>query len=273
MPTRTKQIILGGFLIYLVIFTYVVLTTIHQEMRPGLKANGDNALYMFFYLQPFGLRDSLFINFGSIAIIPILSTYYFIHMKNNNELFHLLQRIGYQKFIQMVVGKSFLVASIFSLIVNIYELILINWFYAPLSFSGKSQFLLTSKLIYFSSNGWVNLLTYIVLAAIGWGIYTVFILALGLFIRKNALYVPLGIVFGLGTILLDEVVLISMNKGTIQFANILAAPNLFSPGQLVIGGQNPPLGLWATYVIIVGIYALLIFALIKFWHKKQERGA
>lgn len=69
MPKRTKQIVFGGFLIYLVIFTYVVLTTIHQEMHPGLKVNGDNALYMFFYLQPFGLRDSLFINFGSIAII------------------------------------------------------------------------------------------------------------------------------------------------------------------------------------------------------------
>lgn len=271
MPKKTQRMISVVVFIYLIILTCIVLTTINQEIRSGQRLSSDSALYMFFYIQPFGLRDSFFMNFVSITVIPILSSYYFVFIKNNNEIYNFIQRIGYKRFIKMMLIRIFLFSSSLSIIVNILELILINWFYAPLSFNKLSLFLLESKINHFSTNSFVELLTYISLSAMGWGIYTIFILSIGLIVKKNSLYMPLGIVVGLGSILLT-VAIGSQGKWITQFLNIIAIPNLISPGQLIIAGTKPPLGILLTFFLSAMLYSFFTYILIEKWCKNRKFG-
>lgn len=271
MSKRTKKIVITGMLLYLLLITYIVMVAIKEEMRPNLKFNVDNAIYMFSYVQPFGFSDSFLITqILPFLVIPVFSSFYLIFIKNNNELNNVIQRIGYNTFLKKSVLKIFSAASLFSLIVELYEIILINWFYFPFAFTSNSLFL--SERASFSSNSLVHLMLYILTSSIGWGIFSVLIFAIGLYISKNIIYIIIGPIVGFMTILLPILAGVN-NKILVFIANLILSPALVSPGQINIASQNPPLGLLWTWIIIAVLYSLVAFLLIKLWHKKQLRGA
>lgn len=271
MSKRTKQIVIVGMLIYLLLITYVVFASIKEEMRPGLKFNVDNAIYMFSYVQPFGVGENFLITqILPFLLIPVLSSFYLIFIKNNNELSNVIQRIGYSNFLKQSVLKVFTIASLFSLIIELYELILINWFYSPLAFTKNSLFL--SDRASFSHNSLVHLIMYILTSSIGWGIFSILIFAIGLFVSKNVVYILVGPIVAMIMILVPILGGVN-NKILVFIANIIVTPALTSPGQVNIASQNPPLGLFLTWIIIAVIYSLVAFLLVKLWHQKQLRGA
>lgn len=271
MTKRTKQIVIVGMLVYLLLITYVVMASIKEEMRPNLKFNVDNAIYMFSYVQPFGVGENLLITqILPFLVIPVFSSFYLIFIKNNNELSNVIQRIGYKNFLSKSVLKVFSLASLFSLVIELYEIVLINWFYFPFAFTNNSLFL--NERASFSSNSLVHLMLYILTSSIGWGIFSVLIFAIGLYIGKNVIYIIIGPVVGLMMILLPVLGGIN-NKMLVFIANLIFSPALIAPGQVNIASQNPPLGLFLTWIIIALIYSSLAFLLISFWQKKQLRGA
>ncbi|TSO26965.1 hypothetical protein [Lactobacillus sp. LL6] len=270
MTKRTKKIIVIGALIYFVLTTYMVLAAIKEELRPGLKFDVDNGIYMFLGVQPFGFADDGFItSMMPLLLIPVFSSFYIIFIKNNNGITNIIQRIGYKKYLQTSVLHVFSFASVFALGVQLYEIVLINWFYSPFAFTSNS--LVVSQRPHFTSNSLIHLIAYLITSSVGWGIFAVLIFAIGLFIKKNAIYLISGAVVGLALMLFFA--LFPINSITVFVANITTIFNLIAPGQVSIHSQFPPLGLPLTWIIIAIIYASVSFLLIKLWYKKQLRGA
>ena len=267
MTKRTKKIIVIGMLFYLIVVTYCIFAAIKDEQ--GVRLSNTSAITMFYYIQFSGVDSSLTKDVLNLLIISGLSSFYIIFMKNNNQFNNIIQRVGYKKFFLKSIVNVFCTVSLLTVFVYLYELIVINWFYFPLNFSGTilpGEFAAT-----FSSNFGVQTIWYILSSSIGWGIFAVLIFSIGLFIKKNAIYLILSAIVGLALIMF--IFLLPINSFTIFLANITIILNLIAPGQVSIHSQFPPLGLPLTWVIIAIIYASVSFLLIKLWYKKQLRGA
>ncbi|MGQ5708486.1 hypothetical protein [Lactobacillus sp. PSON] len=267
MTKRTKKIIVIGILFYLIVVTYCIFAAIKDVQGVGLS--NTSAITMFFNIQFSEVESSLTKDVINLLIISGLSSFYIIFMKNNNQFNNIIQRIGYKKFFLKSIVNVFCTASLLTVFVYLYELIVINWFYFPLNFSGKIMF--GEFAATFSNNFGVQTIWYILSSSIGWGIFAVLIFAIGLFIKKNAIYLILSAVVGLALIMF--VFLLPINSFTIFLVNILSIFNLIAPGQISFNSQYPPLGLPLTWIIIAIIYASVSFLLIRLWYKKQLRGA
>ncbi|MBP2057382.1 hypothetical protein J2Z60_000546 [Lactobacillus colini] len=271
MPKKTKQILILGVIVYLIILTFPLMAGIKESLVPGIKFHTDNAVYMYFYAQPFGANGSFIImTVLPFVVISILSSFYIIFMKNTNGITNIIQRLGYNKFLKNSVLQVFSISSLISLIISIYEIIIINWTYFPFAFSNNGLFL--SQRAHFSTNSLINLISYIITSSIGWGIFSVLIFGIGLFIKKDSIFLISSLVVAFSIILICA--LIPINNITIFISNLIIPMNLLAPGQVSFASQpNPPLGLTWTWIINAIIYSLIAFALIKLWHKKQLRGA
>lgn len=101
-------------------------------------------------------------------------------------------------------------ATLTSVFTNIYRLGLINWFYYPLVFQTQpAQIYRDARPGYFSSNELIDVVFYIIFAAVGWGIFAALVFSVGLFVKKNVLFYVVGpsiaialILYLLGTIAL-----------------------------------------------------------------------
>ncbi|MCT7875191.1 MAG: hypothetical protein N4Q11_02690 [Lactobacillus iners] len=269
LSKRTNKIIVLALLAYLILITYTILSAIKAEMRPGITIDAESFIYMFELVQPFGVYDGFLLT-GTLLILPIIGSFVPIFVKNNNELNNVVQRIGYGNFLKKSVCQTFIVGLGFSFISQIYEIILINWNYAPIAFSNDS-FYLAQRFNTFSNNSFIQLLTYIVTSSIGWGIFSVFIFACGLYIKKNPLFIVSGAVLGLILLLLPTLYGM-MNYFLYAVANVTEISTLIAPGMIDFASQKAPGGIMIIWIISAILYALIAWILIMTWQKKQLRG-
>lgn len=260
---RTCKIMLLALLVYLLLITFTTLSIIKSEMKPTVTA--EDFIYMFTIVQPFGFFDSLS-TYMSLLIFPVIGSFTSIFVKNNNELSNIIQRIGYNNFLKKAALQAFLMGVTFSVISEIYRIILINWNYAPITFTEKSFYLFQSKNS-FSNNSFIQLLLFMATAAVGWGIFSVFIFACGLYVKKNAIFLISGEFIGLILLLLPTLYAM-INPFLLAFANIVEIPTLVAPGLINMGSQGAPGGIMITWVACALLYAFSAWILMTLWKKK-----
>ncbi|MCZ3727523.1 hypothetical protein [Lactobacillus jensenii] len=115
------------------------------------------------------------------------------------------------------------------------------------------------------------MLTYIVTSSIGWGIFSVFIFACGLYIKKNPLFIVSGAVLGLILLLLPTLYGM-MNYFLYAVANVTEISTLIAPGMIDFASQKAPGGIMIIWIISAILYALIAWILMMTWQKKQLRG-
>ncbi|BDR60037.1 hypothetical protein [Lactobacillus xylocopicola] len=267
MPKRTKKITIIALVLYALLITWHVFAAIKNDVKP--QGTGlESALYLFLSVQPGGFHESVIVDLTEMALMSSAGAGFYLYLKNNNTFSNVQQRINYFGFFKQGIKHTFLGAVSLSLLTNLYELILINWFYYPFVYKVKSAFLSNSGNTYFSSNSLVYIISYIALAAIGWGIFALLVFGIGLFVKKNALILTIGPITGLLLIILP--ILGSKGSKALQVLSISSFfYTLISPGQENSSVQYQPINSILAYMLAVVIYLLIALVLIKLWQKQQ----
>lgn len=273
MLKRTKIFSAVTMIFYLSLITWGAFAGIeaYQGILPSGSRVSDVSINLFFSLQPKGVNENIIAAVIMMALAPVLGSGLFIYLKNNNMFSAVQQRIDYKSFLKKGVVTTFFGAMSVSLITNLYQIGLINWFYYPFVFKTIPRKLAQGyRPGYFSPNELFDLILYIILAAIGWGVFAVLVFSVGLFVRKNALYLILGPVLGLALVLLA--VLGNMNSLIWRtFAFSWFFYTLTAPGQYTFAGQLPPINSLVAFFIAAIIYLVIAASLIKIWYRRKRK--
>ncbi|WEV50624.1 hypothetical protein OZX69_06640 [Lactobacillus sp. ESL0731] len=268
MLKKSKKIILTILSLYLIILTLYIFTVINKYS--GLNKQGNISINLFFSIQDSGADDNIIIIIVRMLLFTFLGSGLFIYLKNSSFVH---QRTGYLEFLQKGMINSFLGGAVISILTNLYEMLLINWFYFPFIYKSHDYEMLSGmRPGYFTTNDLTEILLFIILAAIGWGIFSILVFSVGLLVRKNALYIAVGPILGLILILLP--ILGNMNNivwRTFSFSWFLYT--LVAPGQTTFIGQMPPINSLVAFLLAGVIYLAVALLLITLWcRKKQHEG-
>ncbi|WEV41004.1 hypothetical protein [Lactobacillus sp. ESL0681] len=268
MPKRTKKIIVIAVILYLILITIYAFTTFKD--RAGLLKQGNISVHTFFELQS-GLNDNIMVDILEMFLFPLLGSVLFIYLKNNS-LVNLQQRIGYRGFLKRGITTTFLAGAGISLLTNLYEMGLINWFYYPFVYNFADPDLNSFRPSNLTNNDLTEIILFIIFAAIGWGIFAIFIFSVGLFVRKTALYFAMGPVLGLILILLPILGNIHSLVWRV-FSYSWFVYTLIAPGQYTFISEAPPIKPGLSFVIAAIIYLAIAALLIGIWYSKQRKEA
>lgn len=265
---RLRSIILLFVLIYLAIMSVEIVITLDEE-RDIIK-NGATVLSSFWDIQFGGPGGGLFSEIMSLIIITFVGSFSFIYLKNNHAFYNVQQRIDYRGYLSLALRRTMIAAAVLSILVKIYQLLLIllitRTLPSNIPFPEEMMFGLTA----FNDNTLMSVAVFTVLSAIGWAVYAAFIFSIGLFVKKNAVYVVLGAVVGLMLIALPSLINIPSELVSTLFYVFLMA-NMISPGQAIFNSfnGNPP-NVYLAFVLASLFYAGIAYLLIRLWVRRQR---
>lgn len=273
MLKKIKRIIIISILLYLLLITWQVFAGINDNLGV-LPKNGkvsDASVQLFFSLQPNGWDENVIVEIVMMALLPALGAGLYIYLKNNGMFADVQQRIDYSAFLKKGLTNTFLVATLISVFTNIYRLGLINWFYYPLVFQTQpAQIYRDARPGYFSSNELIDVIFYIIFAAIGWGIFAVLIFSVGLFVKKNALFYIMGPIIAIALILFALLGNLQ-NPVWYTIANISFPFTILAPGQFALGSRIPILNSYLIFFVTVILYLLVTITLVTTWYKRKRK--
>lgn len=249
-------------IIYFVTITALVLNVL--KVNSGLAVDGTMPLTNFWNIQLSGADSSLSLEIITMMLFTTFTPSLFIYMKNNQFFGNIHQRIGYEKFLKDSLVKSFMSAFILSFITKVYELTLIS----VLLNEFPSNIILEDNLIIppFSDNTLKSWIIFVLLSSIGWGIYAVFIFSIGLFIKKNSLYLIIGAIVGSILIVVPGMLVPILGALSVPFFSTWFLPSLVAPGQMdfiISNGVNN--NVYIYYIFSVLIYLTISWGLIQKW--------
>ncbi|NVY95967.1 hypothetical protein HU830_02010 [Lactobacillus sp. DCY120] len=202
----------------------------------------------------------------ALSFLTSYGSFKSIYIKNNNYFNNVNQRIGYVSFLKKASLRTFFVAFFISLLTKIYQLILSFIILKKL----PSNVVIPAELSPFADNRFSSCVIFIILASLGWGIYAVFIFSLGLFIKKNSIYLVLGAIVGTLLILIPGMFSRILTYGMY----ILLLPTLIAPGQMtfgILGGKHP--NVYIGFLLSASIYLIFSLFLMYWWMVyKQKKG-
>lgn len=266
--TRKQASIIFVMLFYFSLVTWSVIGTVNSALPIGV--HGDTPLTDFWYVQIGGPHDSLLLDTVMMVVMTNIGAFWFIYIKNNKSFYHVQARIGYKIFLQEAASKSFLSAFFLSIATKLYELLVIVLLTKRL----PSNTILPVGARYglgpFYDNTLLSFAIFVLLSSLGWGAYAVFIFALGLFIKKNSIYLVLGAV--LGTVLITGIALFAtFNLNLSRVLYMLLPSTLIAPGQLQFGifnGHSP--NVYLSFLIATLIYAGSAVLLFHLWREHRK---
>ena len=269
--SRSRKIAISLVCLYLILVTCRIFYQINQNSI--VRFNPDNFLYMFFGIQIGGaLDDSLFFELVEFSLIPVIGSALAVFTKNNNSFSNYQQRSGYQGYLKTACLRAFGTGFGLAVLINIYKMIIISLFYSPFVYQNPSFFLRNdSGGLSLSQNSLIALVLYVLMSAIGWGSFSLLVYAVGLWIKKNSLYLVSGTLIMLLCILAP---LLAKTDNKIMFvlSNVLFLPNIISPGLFYIHA-NQPVNVYGLYFLTLTTCLLVTVVLIRFWYlKKVQNG-
>ncbi|RMC24159.1 MULTISPECIES: hypothetical protein [unclassified Lactobacillus] len=268
MLKRTKVMYITILILYFLLITVHVFLGIH-DASGLLSAKGNISVGLFFALQSGGGGSNILVDISQMSLLTIIGSAFFVYLKNNNIFSNVQQRIGYATFLKQSLKNTFGAAAILSLATNLYEMFLINWFYFPFMYKTNDQvYLHAIRSANILADDLSEILLFIFLSAIGWGIFAILVFSVGLYIRKNAFYPIIGPLLGLILILLPT--LGNMNNliwHTFSYAWFFFS--LVAPGQYTFISQAPPIKPIFAFIIATFIYLAIAAVLISVWYKQK----
>ncbi|MDF7638928.1 hypothetical protein PT285_05885 [Lactobacillus sp. ESL0791] len=271
MLKRTNKIIIFLIIAYLLLEAGVVMAAIKDVSYTA--PDGHKCIYLFFIVQIFGFREPMDMRLVKMILATIIGAGIFIYLKNNNSFINVQQRIGYRRFLKKGILTTFLSAASLSGLTCLYDFILISCLYHPFEFRVNDTGYLSNLLEwYFSPSDLQTILMFVLMSSLGWGVFALLVFSIGLFIRKTALYLPIGFIIGL-VLLFVPLVLVGLAPSNLlarQLTFTTFLPSLLAPG---IHNLNmlPPLNPALAFIFAVVIYTTAAAILITIWYKRKLR--
>ncbi|MCT3347784.1 hypothetical protein EFS61_03320 [Lactobacillus hominis] len=268
MFKNTKKIILALLVIYFIIITIFTLISIQQVNQ--LKKGPSTGLTTFLSLQIGGAYNNIILQIIQFILIPLLNSGLFIYLKNNNSFIAIQQRTGYRNFLITGILFSFIGGAIIMLLTYLLQLALITIFCAPIVFYVDPH-LADMGIQYFSLNTGLELASSILLSSIGWGIFSILVFSISLFIPKNIICLLTGVLVAL-------ILIISPLVGNMQnsiwriISFIWFLPTIIAPGQMTFNSMAPPINFIFAYFIGIALYISIALLLITSWSKRKQGG-
>lgn len=269
MSKRVLFYLITIFLVFCGIVTIETMLVIFESNT--LPHNALNTSNTFYMLQ-FG-NVSEIVSTLMLIVIPISGSLLFIYIKNNNYFYSFIQRYSYKKFVAKALIATFLTAFIFSLVILLYQLLLISLIIHPLDWKHVDAKNTISGVTLFDDGNLSSTIKFILLSSFGWGIYADFVFSIGLFIKKNAINIISGGIIGSSLIIVPALISHSFQGVLLKIVYIFSLPTLIAPGQMNFrdfGNQNQ---IYLYFCLSTIVYMSLTLGIVYFWiRKKQKEG-
>lgn len=238
-----------------------------------LAAKGSFGL-SFFY-DCLSLQQTLYIYSMLILIIPNVFASDVLRMRNNGCTNAIISRMGYASYFKNNVFITFVFSFLVILLFQIFVLLLIHFVYAPIEFTNFTL----SNMVYspgqfLHPNEIINLVLFILCTSVGYGIFSVFLYSLQVWIRNVYLFSIMGFITGLlfstGNVLIGKSIYMVFPNAIVE--HIAAGAfigNLINPGapsSNVVFGEVP--SLWA-FGISCMLYGAISLLLLRKLYKKE----
>lgn len=240
------------------------------EYRPFLTGKGRGGIEFFYMVMNGGILIWNYIL--CILLIPNLySVDYLIDHKSG--LAQMLKtRLGYKKYFYLSMIANFLFTMITIIFMQLAILFFIHIFLSPIVFNVDVTQGLTTDAQAFASNECISLIVFMLLSAIGYGIFSSFLFSLQSIIKNPYVYRLMGIILGLilytGTVLIADLatpIPILHNIMLFFFIGHLINPGVMST--TIIQNISP----YITFIITLLIYLALTMILFKRMSIKEYR--
>ncbi|MDE3316708.1 hypothetical protein [Lacticaseibacillus zeae] len=266
--TNGKKIVGFMLIAYFAVVTWVAVQVVTSNLGVGI--HGDTPLTDFLYMQFGGSQSSVLFDSLTMMLLTGAGAFLFIYIKNNRAFYMVQQRIGYTAFLKRAVIASFLSAFGLSIITKLYELTVIiiaagrlpsNVVLPKIARFGNGPF---------DDNTLLSFAIFVLLSSIGWGIYAIFIFAIGLFVRKNSIYIVLGAVLGIG--LITGIALLgNLNLIVSHVLYVIFLPTLIAPGQIRLNiFQNHQPNVYISFLLAALAYAGMSWLVMQLWLKRRK---
>ncbi|QNQ81573.1 hypothetical protein [Lactobacillus sp. PV012] len=277
MLKNTKRILALLFSIYFITLNFYLFTYWQEEhsllvqIRKLNRTDPFQGLNSFVHIQlsqdpPF-TTPGLIYTIVSFIIIPLFGSLFYIYQKDNATFNFLPQRISYPKYLKKGFLSSFLGGFLLSLFTSIYEIIFVKFTLSGINYSVNGYFKEVG-IPSFSNNTLIEVVSIIVLNALGWGIYSMFIFALNLYIPKIIFSIPSGFLFFLIITLLIST-FGNRNSLVMVISGTLFPEALVSPGFTTFYGLAYPINYYLQFILSAVFYICLALVLAVIWKKRR----
>ncbi|MBZ5965070.1 hypothetical protein KIJ11_06575 [Leuconostoc gelidum subsp. gelidum] len=267
MSKRVLFYLITIFLVFGGIVTIETLLAIFEaNTLPHNALNTSNT----FYMLQFG-NVSEIVSILMLIMIPISGSLLFTYIKNNNYFYSFIQRHSYKNFLSKALIVTFLTAFIFSLVILLYQLLLISLSIHPLDWRNIDAKNVISGVTMFDDGNLSSTVKFILLSSFGWGIYANLVFSIGLFIKKNAINIISGGIIGSSLIIVPALISHLFQGTLLKMVYIVSLPTLIAPGQMNVqyfGNQNQ---LYLYFVLSTIVYMSLTLGIVYFWIKKKQK--
>lgn len=251
-----------------VLLLVLTINTILVANAEQVNYESHRGLTIFYYMQTTGIY--IWFYFILCFVIPNIYSADVLQKKNNHYHYFEITRIGYKKYCRDNFIKNSLFTFITVLSIDIYLLIIINFFISPLGINSFDSIGIYAEL---NSNILINLILYILFSSIGCTIFSNFLLSLQLYIKNIYFYRALGI--GLGILLFLIPAFLSSISSMTLHSNLFSVifgvffiPNMIIPSleSYNIFGISSLFGFIVTSII----YLTFTFLLFKYKCRKEH---
>lgn len=262
---------------YILVFIIMVATIIftlnkYSHVFPGsesaLYGGGMETFYMLFD----GNRVLLYFFIALVALPTLLYSYDTFSMNENKFNRQVILRVGLINYLVKSSFQSFLIAFVEFVMIAISALVLVGSFHMKVDiFDGAAS---SSYLVY-SSTTFTNLIFFIIIGAIGYGVYSIFLFSLSHIITNKYVFAVSSLVIFFMSILayfllsslLNNFFPISQYQNLHILTTLFVPINLFTPGFFTWGN--------GFYVFTIGLltYLIMIYLLfLRFSFKVRKNG-
>lgn len=260
------------FLFYYVFLVLTAVTTIFlilpstEDFYPG-----SFGIYSFYKL--FNMDTFIFF-FASIFIIAPNIASIKLYQKKKGFLKFLLIRISAKQYLNKSLFQSFVSGFFLLLSVELTILVIMHLFYDSIFLS-----LTQETNIYFSMNAISELIIFLIISSIGFGIFLAFLTCLAAFIKNEYLCRSSGIIILIVSMLLYPLIgstivpfllnHIPKNIPVRSLCSFILPTNLISPGTTFV--KEAPYTGWYSFIGSLIFYGILLFYMYKKLTKNNER--
>ena len=175
----------------LMLSTFLTVYTNYPSLENSYP--DDYGIYAFYKMTS---MDMLLFVLALFIIAPLLVSATFFQIQKGFSNFILL-RISIQDYLKRVLIKSFSTGFIFFLILQISIILYLHFFYESVI---PSLFISTE--MYFSRNAVLELLIFVLLSSVGYGIFLMFLSTLSMLIKNEYIFYSTGVLVQITSMLL-----------------------------------------------------------------------
>lgn len=254
------------FLVLTAVATIFLIFPSTKDFDPG-----NFGIYSFYILFD---MDTFIFFFASIFIIAPNIVSIKLYQMKKGFLNFLFMRISAKQYLNKALLQSFISGFFLFLTVELTILVIMHFFYDPIFLS-----LTQETNLYFSRNAVYELILFLIISSIGFGVFLAFLTCLAAFIKNEYLCRSSGIIILIAAMLLYPLIgstivpfllnYIPKNIPVRSLCSFTLPTNLISPGTTF--EKEAPYTGWYSFIGSLLFYGILLFYMYKKLTKNNER--